>query len=90
MSVKKVPMRMCTACREMKPKRELIRVVKTPENEIKIDLTGKLNGRGAYICGSEECLKKAQKIGALSRAFSFEVKGEIYERLAKELFDAKQ
>jgi predicted RNA-binding protein YlxR (DUF448 family) len=90
MSVKKVPMRMCTACREMKPKRELIRVVKTPENEIKIDLTGKLNGRGAYICGSEECLKKAQKIGALSRALSFEVKSEIYERLAKELFDAKQ
>ena len=85
MSVKKIPMRMCTACREMKPKKELIRVVKTPENEIKLDLTGKLNGRGAYICKSEECLKKAQKSGALSRAFSLEVSSEIYEKLAKEL-----
>ncbi len=89
MSVKKVPMRMCTACREMKPKKELIRVVKTPENEIKLDLTGKLNGRGAYICRSDDCLKKAQKSGALSRAFSCEVSSEIYERLAKELTDAK-
>lgn len=80
---------MCTACREMKPKKQLIRVVKTPENEIKLDLTGKLNGRGAYICKSEDCLKKAQKSGALSRAFSCEVKSEIYERLVKELFDAK-
>ncbi len=85
MSVKKIPMRMCTACREMKPKKELIRVVKTPENEIKLDLTGKLNGRGAYVCKSEECLKKAQKSGALSRAFSLEVSSEIYEKLAKEL-----
>ncbi len=83
-------MRMCTACREMKPKKELIRVVKTPENEIKLDLTGKLNGRGAYICKSEECLKKAQKSGALSRAFSIEVSSEIYEKLAKELADAKR
>ncbi len=90
MSVKKIPMRMCTACREMKPKKELIRVVKTPENEIKLDLTGKLNGRGAYICKSEECLKKAQKSGALSRAFSLEVSSEIYEKLAKELADANK
>ena len=60
MSVKKIPMRMCTACREMKPKRELVRVVKTPENEILLDLTGKLNGRGAYICKSAECLEKAK------------------------------
>ena len=90
MSVKKIPMRMCTACREMKPKKELIRVVKTPENEIKLDLTGKLNGRGAYICKSEECLKKAQKSGALSRAFSLEVSSEIYEKLAKELHDTNK
>ncbi len=89
MSVKKIPMRMCTACREMKPKKELIRIVKTPENEIKLDLTGKLNGRGAYICKNTDCLKKAEKSGALSRAFSMEVKKEIYERLAKELEGAE-
>ncbi len=89
MSVKKIPMRMCTACREMKPKKELIRIVKTPENEIKLDLSGKLNGRGAYICKDIECLKKAQKSGALSRAFSCEVKSEIYDRLAKELINAQ-
>ena len=90
MSVKKVPMRMCTACREMKPKRELIRVVKTPESEIKLDLTGKLNGRGEYICKSAECLQKAQKSGALQRAFSCEVSKEIYERLKKELETVEQ
>lgn len=84
MSVKKIPMRMCTACREMKPKRELIRVVKTPEGDIKLDFTGKLNGRGAYVCKSLECLKKAQKASALQRAFSCEVSKEIYERLIKE------
>ncbi len=58
MSVKKTPMRMCTGCREMKPKKELIRVVKTPEGEIKLDTVGKLNGRGAYICKHAECLKR--------------------------------
>lgn len=85
MSVKKIPMRMCTACREIKPKRELVRVVKTPENEILLDLTGKLNGRGAYICKSVECLEKAEKSNALQRAFSCEVSKEIYDRLKKEL-----
>ena len=85
MSVKKIPMRMCTACREMKPKRELVRVVKTPENEILLDLTGKLNGRGAYVCKSEECFDKAEKTNALQRAFSCEVSKEIYARLKKEL-----
>jgi len=85
MSTKKTPMRMCTACREMKPKRELVRVVKTPEGEIKLDLTGKLNGRGAYICKSSECLKKAQKANAFSRAFSCQISAEIYAQLTKEL-----
>lgn len=85
MSSKKIPMRMCTACREMKQKRELVRVVKTPEGEIKLDLTGKLNGRGAYICKSAECLKKAEKSNAFSRAFSCEVSKEIYAKLEKEL-----
>lgn len=85
MSTKKIPMRMCTACREMKPKRELVRIVKTPEDEIKLDLTGKLNGRGAYICKNCECLKKVEKTGALSRAFSCQVSSEIYRQLEKEL-----
>ena len=58
MTTKKIPMRMCIGCREMKPKRELIRVVKTSEGEIKLDTTGKVNGRGAYVCGSIDCLKK--------------------------------
>ncbi len=89
MSVKKIPMRMCIACREMKPKKELIRIVKTPDNDIVLDLTGKLNGRGAYICKNVDCLKKAEKSGAFSRAFSMEVKREIYERLARELESAK-
>lgn len=89
MSVKKVPMRMCTACREMKPKKELIRIVKTPEGEILLDVTGKMNGRGAYICKNAECLAKAEKSGALARAFSSEVSKEIYEKLKQELTNAQ-
>lgn len=85
MTVKKTPMRMCTGCREMKPKKELIRIVKTVDNEIKLDTTGKLNGRGAYICKSKECLLKAHKSNALSRAFSVNVSPEIYTALETEL-----
>ena len=66
--MKKVPMRMCVACREMKPKKELIRVVRTPEGEVVADLTGRKNGRGAYLCRSEACLNKAVKTRALERA----------------------
>lgn len=85
MSVKKIPMRMCTGCREMKPKKELIRVVKTTEGEIKLDATGKINGRGAYICKCGECLKKAEKSNALARAFECKVSADIYVQLEKEL-----
>ena len=88
MTVKKTPMRMCTGCHEMKPKKELIRVVKTPEGEIKLDLTGKLNGRGAYICNCAECLKKAKKQNSLSRAFSMAVSAEVYDNLEKALSEA--
>lgn len=66
--MKKVPMRMCVACREMKPKKELIRVVRTPEGDVVADETGRKNGRGAYLCRSEACLNKALKIRALDRA----------------------
>lgn len=90
MGAKKTPARMCTACRETKPKNELVRIVKTPEGDIKLDLTGKLNGRGAYICKSAECLKKAQKIGALSRAFGTEIPSEVFAELERMLLDAEQ
>lgn len=90
MGAKKTPARMCTACREMKPKIELIRMVRTPEGDIKLDTTGKLNGRGAYICKSAECLKKAQKTGALSRAFGTEIPEEIFAELERKLSDAGQ
>ena len=83
MNVKKTPMRMCTGCREMKPKKELIRVVKTPEGEIKLDTVGKLNGRGAYICKCAECLKKAEKSNALSRAFNQTVSSEVLMQLER-------
>ena len=87
MKPRKIPMRMCVGCRQMKPKSELIRVVKTPEDEIKLDESGKLCGRGAYICKSEECLKKAEKINALGRAFEKNIPSEIYENLQEELKD---
>ena len=88
MGTKKIPMRMCTGCREMKPKGALIRIVKTPEGEIRLDRTGKLNGRGAYVCKSAACLKKVQKSGALSRAFETQVPDEVFVQLEKELGDA--
>lgn len=90
MSVKKTPMRMCTGCREMKPKKELIRVVKTPEGEIKLDTVGKLNGRGAYICKCKECLQKAQKSNALSRAFECQVSSEVYSQLERSIESIEQ
>lgn len=85
MAAKKIPMRMCTGCREMKHKKELVRVVKTSDGEIKLDSTGKLNGRGAYICKNKECLAKAQKTNALARAFEMSVSSEIYNQLETEL-----
>lgn len=88
MGTKKIPMRMCTGCREMKPKATLMRVVRTPEGEIKLDRTGKLNGRGAYVCKSVECLRKAQKSGAFARAFSAALPEEIFAALEKEFTDA--
>lgn len=85
MPVKKQPLRKCAGCGESKPKRELVRVVKSPEGELSIDLTGKKNGRGAYICPDAECLKKARKAKRLERSFEMQVPDEIYERLEKEL-----
>lgn len=82
---KKIPLRQCLGCREMKPKRELIRVVKSPEGEISLDFKGKKPGRGAYLCPSEECLKRARKSKALEHAFSMQMPDGIYDSLASEM-----
>ncbi len=82
---KKIPLRQCLGCREMKPKRELLRVVRSPEGVVSLDLKGKANGRGAYVCPSAECLKKAIKSKAISRAFETEIPQEIYDALLSEM-----
>ena len=82
---KKIPMRMCVACREMKPKKELVRVVRTPEGQVLLDASGRANGRGAYLCGNPACLEKARKIRALERALEVSIDGETYERLSEAL-----
>lgn len=82
---KKIPMRQCVGCREMKAKRELIRVVRSPEGEISLDFRGKKPGRGAYVCPSVDCLKKARKSNALGRAFSTKIPDEIYEALEAQM-----
>ena len=82
---KKIPMRQFLGCREMKPKKELIRVVRSPEGEISLDFKGKASGRGAYVCPDPRCLKKAIKARALERAFSAQIPPEIYERLESQM-----
>lgn len=82
---KKIPMRMCVGCRTMKEKRSLVRVVRAQDGEAKLDLTGKANGRGAYVCPSAECLKKAVKSRALDRALEVSISPEVMERLAEEI-----
>lgn len=85
MKTKKVPMRMCLGCGEMKPKRELIRVVKSKEGDISLDLTGKKSGRGAYICKSVECFEKARKARKFERSFSCMISEDIYNSMEGEL-----
>ena len=82
---KKIPMRQCLGCREMKPKRELIRAVRSPSGEISLDFKGKLPGRGAYLCPNPDCLRKAVKAKALERAFSSQIPDEIYEALQRQM-----
>lgn len=84
-NTKKVPMRQCIGCREMKSKKEMMRVIKTPEGEILLDATGKKNGRGAYICFSGECLSKAIKSKGLERSFKQSIPEDIYDKLVKEM-----
>ena len=85
MQNKKIPLRKCTGCAEMKPKRELVRIVKSPEGEISLDLTGRKNGRGAYICKDAECFAKARKARRFERAFAAQIPDEVYENIEKEL-----
>ena len=89
MQPKKIPMRKCTGCGEMKPKKELVRVVKSPEGEISLDLTGKKNGRGAYDCKDAACLKKAQKAKRIERAFDCAIPDEIFEKMEQELIKSE-
>ena len=82
---KKIPMRQCVGCNEMKPKKEMLRVIKTAEDEILLDSTGRKNGRGAYLCASSECLKKAEKNKGLARSLKTVIPAEIYEELKREM-----
>ena len=82
---KKIPMRQCLGCREAKPTKELIRVVRSPEGEISLDFKGKASGRGAYICHDPQCLKKAIRSKALERAFSTQIPPEIYDKLNEQM-----
>lgn len=84
MKQRRIPLRKCVACQEMMPKKELIRVVRSPENELSIDLTGKKSGRGAYLCGKLSCFKLVQKNKAFDRALKCTVDSEIYEQLAQD------
>lgn len=90
----KIPMRMCVACRQMRPKKELVRVVRAPQAEgdesvrVCIDKTGKANGRGAYICANQACLERAQKIKALERALECKISPELFESLKEQMDNA--
>lgn len=85
MKVKKIPQRMCTGCMEMKPKKELIRIVKSKEGDVSVDLTGKKPGRGAYICKNIECLQKAFKTKKLERNLEITISEELQDKLRKEV-----
>lgn len=84
MKAKKIPMRMCLGCGEMKDKRDMIRVVKSPDGEISLDFTGKKSGRGAYICASSQCLEKARKAKRFEKSLSCRIDDSVYEVLKNE------
>lgn len=83
--MKKIPLRQCIGCGGMKSKKEMLRVIKTPEDAVLLDATGRKNGRGAYICKSPECLKKAIKNKGLERSLKMSIPAEVYEQLTKEM-----
>lgn len=81
---KKIPVRQCVGCQEMKSKKEMMRIIKTAENELLFDLTGRMNGRGAYVCPDGECLKKARRNKGLERSFKMSIPDGVYDSLEKE------
>ena len=83
--MKKIPVRQCVGCREMVPKKELLRVIRTPEENVVLDSTGKQNGRGAYLCKSLECFQKARKSKGLERSLKVAIPEEVYDKLEKEM-----
>ncbi len=83
--VRKVPMRKCVGCNEQKSKKELIRVLKTPEDKIVLDATGRANGRGAYLCRDPECLRKARRSKGLERSLQVQIPAEVYDGLEREI-----
>ncbi len=85
MTNKKIPMRMCCGCGEMKPKRELIRIVRTPQGSVCLDLTGKMNGRGAYVCKNTKCLAALKKNKRAARTLECEIADSVYEEMLNEL-----
>lgn len=85
MKARKIPLRMCLGCQEMKPKKELVRVVRTPEGAVELDPTGKRNGRGAYICPQVDCLKAAVKGKRFQKALEIELSPQVIEELEREL-----
>ena len=84
-SNRKIPMRKCVGCGEMKSKKEMMRVLKTTENDFELDTTGKKNGRGAYLCFSKECFEKAVKGKGLEKSFKQSIPKDVYEKLEKEM-----
>lgn len=89
MKAKKIPLRMCTGCGEMFDKRQLVRVVKSPEGDVSLDITGKKSGRGAYVCKNADCLKKARKKKALERAFGIKIEDSVYDKMEEEIANAE-
>ena len=87
---RKIPMRQCLGCNEHKPKMELIRIVRSPEGEVSLDLTGKKSGRGAYICRDMACLKKVRKSGRVARGLECEISPEVYDRMEAELSEGDE
>lgn len=90
MKRKKIPMRKCNGCGEQKPKKELVRIVKSPDGEVSLDLTGKASGRGAYICNNADCLQKARKSHRIDKAFEIAIPDEVYEQMLTEISKNEQ
>ena len=90
MQQRKIPLRRCTGCNEQKPKKELVRVVRSPQGEIALDRVGKMPGRGAYLCPSAQCLAKARKAKRLERALEAQIPPEVYERIKQEIEGAQR